>query len=263
MPGACAKAGSRLLKTIELRNSSSPVVGRSVKHYDGLGRISRVESDFDGDGQFEQVERYTYDEMGHLIGFENDDWVDSYQRDREGRVVVQERQGKRSKLSPQVVITTYDERGRTLRELGDLDDTRYTYDAAGREVREQRFRTDEEAPYLDYVSSYDAAGRRVLLQGHDPTGQIRKTWSYDGRGREQQRDWYRDGALLLRTRVGYDAEGRRVSEEHTDDKGEVVGGESWIYDAYGDVLSHRTDSIESNGWAETRYSYTTPRGCRP
>lgn len=258
----CAKTVGRHLKTIELRSSSRRVVGRTEKHYDRLGRVTRVESDLDGDGQLEKVERYTYDEQWHLIGLEDGSWLERYQRDREGRIAVREIQRKGSKLSSRVVIT-YDDHGRKLRELSDIDDIRFAYDTAGREAREQRFRLDEETPYLDYASSYDAAGRLVLQQGHDPNGQLRKTWLYDERGREQQRDWYRDGALLLRTRVRYDASGRRVSEERTDDKDEVVGRDSWTYDSFGDEASHRMDNLEDNEWAEERYAYTALARCRP
>lgn len=177
-------------------------------------------------------------------------------------VVVKENQQKRSTLISRVIMT-YDARGRILREVSDMEDARYAYDASGREVHEQRFRPDEEVAYVDYVTTHDASGRPLLQQGHDPNGVLRNTWTYDERGREVEREMYRDGSLLLRTRVSYDSSGRRVGEEHTNDKGDIVGRESWTYDSFGDEASHRTESFESKGWVEERYSYTASMKCRP
>jgi YD repeat-containing protein len=261
VPAPCVELTKRRLKEIELRSSSSAAVTRTVKHYDGLGRIVRVEMDFDGDGMFEQVEHFTYDELGRLVELENADSVERYQLDSEGRVAVQEVQRKGSKLIARTVIT-YDKQGRTLRVVSDVDDVRYEYDAAGRETREQRFRPDEEVPYVDYVSSYDAAGRRVRLEGFDPTGRIRKTWRYDERGREKGESWYRDDVLLLTTRMDYDAAGRRIREEYVDAQDRVTGSKTWTYDAEGRELAQRTERHESKEWSEERYGYIELKRCR-
>ncbi len=258
---ACRGEGKRLLVSVEQRTSEGAAVGRTISHHDRLGRLTRVERDFDGDGKAEQVDLHSYDESGKLIAVENAEMTERYQLDRDGRIVVRESQQKGSPLVARVV-TTYDERGRVVREVSEDEEARYSYDATGREVREQRVRVGEDAAYLDYVTTSDAVGRGLLQQGRDPNGALRKTWSYDERGREVERQWYRDGALLSRIRTSYDATGRRAREEQFNAAGALVGWEAWTYDALGEEASHRTESVERASWVEERYGYTAPMKCR-
>jgi len=256
----CPGEGKRLLSTIEQRESGRAAVARTAKHHDRRGQLTRVERDGDGDGVAEQVDRYTYDEEGHLIAFENGEVVESYRLDRSGRVAVRERQRRGSPIGTSVIVT-YDAKGRVIREVSDLEDVRYGHDITGREVREERFRPGEDVAYLSLVTTSDAAGRPLLQQGHDPNGPLHKTWRYDERGRELESEWVRDGSLLLRTKTRYDAAGRRVLEEQLNSEGALVGRESWTYDSHGEEASHRTESMESNDWVEERYTYTAPMKC--
>jgi YD repeat-containing protein len=219
-----------------------------------------VERDDDGDGVAEQVDRYTYDEEGHLIAFENGERVERYRRDRSGRVAVRESRRRGSPLGTSVIVT-YDAKGRPVREVSDVEDVRYGYDSTGREVHEERYRPGEDVAYLAYVTTNDVAGRPLLQQGHDPNGPLHKTWRYDERGREMESEWVRDGSLLLRTRTSYDAAGRKLLEEQLDREGSLVGRESWTYDSHGEEASHRTESLESREWIEERYTYTAPMKC--
>lgn len=256
----CSGEGKRLLSTIEQRTSGRAAIARTEKHHDRRGRLTRVERDGDGDGVAEQVDRYTYDEEGHLIAFENGERVERYRLDRLGRVAVRESQRKGSPLGTSVIVT-YDAKGRVVREVSDLEDMRYGYDSTGREVHEERFRPGEDVAYLAYVTTNDAAGRPLLQQGYDPNGPLHKTWSYDERGRETESEWVRDGSLLLHTRTSYDAAGRKLIEEQLDSEGALVGRESWTYDEHGEEASHRTESLESREWIEERYTYTAPMKC--
>lgn len=240
LPATASPCGKRLVSTIELRSSSGPAVGKTVKQYDGLGHLTSVENDVNGDGVPEQIERY--------------------QLDGEGRVIARELQEGPDEPGAQVKIT-YDSRGRKLRELGELEDIRFSYDASGRKVHEQRFRPGDDAAYEDHVTTSDAAGHPLLQEGYQPIGEIRKTWTYDKQGREVERDFVRDGELVVRTRTSYDAAGRRLGEEHTGAEGKVTSRDSWTYDANGEAATHRTELLESKGWNEERFSYTEPLRC--
>lgn len=257
---ACDRARGRQLLTIEQRSSGSGAVAKVTRQYDEMGRLLRIERDLDGDGTVEQVDRYGYDEQGRLIEVANAESTERYQLDGAGRVAVRERQVADSPLTSRVVIT-YDDKGRLLREGSDLEDASYSYSAAGREVREVRVRAGEKEPYLDTTTTSDAAGRPLLQLGYDPNGELRKTWSYDDQGRELETQWSRDGLLLLRTTTHYDPAGRRDRQEQFDGQGQLIGLQSWTYDATGAEVSQRTESLSSNTWEEERYTYAPARGC--
>jgi hypothetical protein len=244
----------------EVHHSSSAVVLVKVNHYDGLGRLQRIESDRDGDGKLEQVEVQVYDELGRLVSLEGPEYIEKYQLDREGRVAVRETYRKGGALIAREVIS-YDEHGKKLREVGELDDIRYTYDGLGREIREHRVRLGEEEPYLDYATSYDTAGHRLRRSGFDPSGKILETWEYDGAGREVRSAWFRDGGLLLRTQSFYDLAGRRVREESWNSEGKQSGRRLFFYDLHGDLQSERTENLEAGIWEEERYSYSETVKC--
>lgn len=260
-PMACGGERARRLLSIEQRSSGSSAVATAKRHYDELGRLQRVERDLDGDGAVEQVDLYTYDELGRLIEVANAERTERYQLDSAGRVAVRERQGVGSSLISRVVIT-YDDLGRPLRERSDLEDVSYEYAAEVREVRERRVRAGDEAPYLDVTSTYDELGRPLLQHGYDPSGPLRKTWSYDEQGREVESHWVRDGALILRSTTHYDPAGRRDRQQQFNGEGRLVGVQSWTYDATGAEASQRTESLSSNTWEEERYTYAPARPVR-
>lgn len=242
---------------IETRSSTTSVVGRTVNDLDGAGRVIATRIDLDGDGQFEQLVRRTYDSAGHPLEIHEVDRTLRWVRDREGRVVTRETEARGQVIDRTVV--TYDDRGRATRELGDLDDVRYAHDQAGCQIREQHYRPADEAPYIDLEVRCDAKGHRVSRKGQDGSGYIEETWRYDNHGHLIQDELVRDGVLVLDTHVSYDDAGRRVAEDYRDAKGTLTGQRTWSYDSEGNVLSDQIENLVEHSWVRRTYFYDVGR----
>lgn len=238
---------------IEHRASTSSVVGKTVNKLDSTGRLVTTEIDLDGDGRFEQTVNREYDDAGRLVATRQTDSTLRFVRDRDGRVVRREIEDRSGRVERTTI--TYDDHGRMVRELSDLDDVHYRYDRAGCQVREQRYRLGDEVPFIDLAASCDQRGHRVSRQGDDGSGPIRQTWRYDERGHMVQDDLSRDGVLVLDTRVSYDAAGRRLAEDYRDAKGVLTGRRTWTYNADGDVLSDQVDDLDEGSWIRDTYLY--------
>jgi hypothetical protein len=259
-PARCAgdpRHGSREPSLVETRSSTTAAVGRTVNDLDGQGRLVTTRIDLDGDGQFEQTVNRAYDSAGRLVEVRELDRTQRFLRDRDGRVVTRETEA-RGRIVTRVAIT-HDDRGRVTRELGDLDDVRYVYDQAGCQTREQHYRPDSEAPYIDLEATCDASGRRVSRRGNDGSGPIHETWRYDDHGRLVAQDIRRDGTLALTTRVSYDDAGHRIAEEYRDGQGTLTGRRTWTY-AGDDILGDQIDDLADASWVRTTYRYD---GSRP
>jgi len=238
---------------VERRSSTTSTVGKTLNKLDRAGRLFTTEIDLDGDGRVEQAVNRDYDGAGRLVAIHQTDSTLCFVCDRDGRVERRETED-RGGMVEQTAIT-YDDHDRVVRELNDLDDVRYAYDQAGCQVREQRYRLGDEVPFIDLAASCDERRRRVSRQGDDGSGPIRQTWRYDERGHMVQDELFRDGVLVLDTRVSYDATGRRVAENYRDAKGVLTGRRVWTYNADGDVLSDQVDDLDEGSWIRDTYVY--------
>jgi YD repeat-containing protein len=229
-----------------------------VNDLDGMGRIVATRIDLDGDGQFEQTVNRDYDGAGRLVEIREVDRTLRFLRDREGRVVTREIEA-RGRIVTRIAIT-YDDRGRVVRESGDLEDVRYVYDQAGCLSREQHYRPEGEVPHIDLEARCDAGGRRVSRRGIDGSGHVHETWRYDEHGRVVEEQTTRDGSVVLTTRVTHDAKGRRIAEEYRDGQGTLTGRRAWSY-AGDDVVSDQIDNVIEGSWVRTTYTYDDSRRC--
>lgn len=262
--GSDPRHRNREPRIVESRSSTTSAVGRTVNDLDGMGRIVATRIDLDGDGRFEQTVNRDYDSAGRLVEIREVDRTLRFLRDRDGHVVTRETEA-RGRIVTRIAIA-YDDRGRVVRELGELDDARYSYDQAGCLAREQHYRPDDEVPCIDLEASCDAGGRRVSRRGNDGSGSVHETWRYDEHGRVVSEEIVRDGVVVLTTRVSYDAAARRVAEEYRDGQGALTGRRAWSY-AGDDVLSDQIDNIVEGSWVRTTYTYddsrhaSRPAGC--
>ena len=196
--------------------------------YDDVGNRIEME-DFNG-----STTEYEYDEVGRLASIAYEDGVvHSYEYDAAGNMTFAANDIRQYEY-------TYDELNRLV-QSSDVDLGRtveYEYDAEGRRTLVAWQDIDRETRY-----TYGAAGELQTVT--DPEGNTTR-YTYDTLLRETTRV----AANGITTERSYDPAGRvRMIRERTD-RGEIVSGEAYVYDASG----RRTHTIDEERRL-TRYRY--------
>ncbi|MBN1316879.1 MAG: hypothetical protein JXA42_15475, partial [Anaerolineales bacterium] len=219
--------------------------------YDSLDRLVRIIDANDADTRFSydsvgnlteqstadgQTIAYEYDELGQLTGIDlsrGDDTVYSY--DALGRLVeasnpaarIQYKYDLAGYLTDQVLLVS-----------GQTYTTSYTYDVAGNRLS----MTDPDGNLTQY--DYDHAGQ---LTGVDMKGGRHFELSYDGGGLLEHVD-LPNGNMVD---YAYDAAGNLLEIVEQDDGAQIIGGESYEYDANGRIIK----SVDLFSGIVTTYQY--------
>ncbi len=141
-----------------------------------------------------------------------------------------------SGIPEELHVHRYDAAGREVLEQRSWathagDSVRWTYDEAGNRVEEERFTPGP-------IHQQDADGTKRVLE-HQIT---RLRWTYDDAGRMLTRELERDGDGVVQhtTRYAYDASGRQVSA-HAEWEGKYASDTVFEYDAQGRRVVERSD----------------------
>jgi len=218
---------------------------RETKAYNAAGELIE-HTDFRG-----RVTRYTYDAVGRLqaIDYPSDaDHSFVYNAAGERIEAVDERGTSRSQFDPRgrllrlqdadggVIDYRHDAVGNLLERRSPNQTLAYRYDARNRLIEVERS-VQGEAPVLTRYS-YDAAGRRSVMEGGDGT---RTEYAYDSRHRLRglvKRSAL--GALLMGMGYQVDADGLRTQISESDATG-LVRTVQYDYDAVKRLIDHRID----------------------
>lgn len=99
----------------------------------------------------------------------------------------------------------------------------------------------------DYDAKNNLTGENYFLGVQ--AVQVKNVYEYDADNKKIGEVRYSNGSVVSKTAIEYDSNGRIISEETTDDKGELEYSEKFLYDAKGNIRSHitfrRVDNIQS------------------